>query len=376
MPSFHLLLPGKLEQNTGGYLYDRHIVDGLRQRGWRIGVHELDTTFPYPDSKALAHAAATLAGLPEHACVVIDGLALGAMPDVVELHATRLCLVGLVHHPLALETGLGPEIAERLHASERQALSSTRAVITTSVSTARTLLHYAVPLEKITTVAPGVTKPSPTTSDTADASLQGTSLQGTGERAPPSLGNPLKLLCVATLIPRKGHDVLIEALRELVDKPWVLTCVGSDQRDRAWAEELRLRIDGAGLASRVQITGEISAGELQECYRRADVFVLASHHEGYGMVFDEAIANGLPIVATAAGAIVDTVPENAGLLVPPDDPPALANALASLLDASDSLHELRDGACRASRNRRSWGRACTEFASALERIDPLPMASA
>lgn len=352
-PAAHLLLPGPLRQNTGGYHYDRRIIEGLRQHGWRIDVHELDPGFPQPDTAALAEAAATLASLPDDACVIVDGLALGAMPEAAEAQAARLRLVALVHHPLALETGLDPATARRLRDSEWRALACVRTIITTSPSTASALRRDGFANTPVRTVAPGVDIP------VLDAG------PGQAAAARPAA---LRLLCVATLTRRKGHDVLIDALQPLAGRDWQLVCVGSDQRDRTWADSLRQRIDQAGLVNRIVLTGEIDAARLDRYYRQADVFVLASHYEGYGMVFDEAIAYGLPIVATCAGAIVDTVPADAGLLVPAADPTALRTALTRLLDADEPLATLRSAAWQARDELRSWDQASAEFAGYLKSV--------
>jgi len=148
-------VPGDLQSATGGYGYDRRIIAGLREAGWRVNVHALDGSFPFPTAAALEHAGAVFSGIPEGALAIADGLALGAMPEVAERHAGRVRLVALVHHPLAVETGLSRESASRLEQSERAALRSARHVVVTSEATAEALAPYDVPRARISVIVPG-----------------------------------------------------------------------------------------------------------------------------------------------------------------------------------------------------------------------------
>src|SRR5229473_3772438 len=139
-----LIVPGSLETVSGGYAYDRRMVAGLRDRGWSVAVQELDDSFPRPTSAAREQAARVLALIPGGSSVLIDGLALGAMPSEVEREAARLRLIALVHHPLAAETGLDRRTAVALEASERRALSAVSLVVVTSPATAAALTRYNV----------------------------------------------------------------------------------------------------------------------------------------------------------------------------------------------------------------------------------------
>jgi glycosyltransferase involved in cell wall biosynthesis len=344
--ALHLLLPGSLGDLTGGTLYDRRVVEGLRAQGHRVQVHELDPSFPLATPGALVAAERVLAALPDGARAVVDGLACGAMPDVAARHAERLGLVALVHHPLALETGLSAAQAAMLRASETRALAHARRVVVTSRSTARALADYAVPAARIRVVEPGT------------------------DPAPAAMGrlceaDPLQLLCVATITPRKGHLLLLEALAALTHLDWRLVCVGSLKRDPKHAATLRDRIRVLGLASRVRLLGELSPAELDDRYARSDLFVLASLFEGYGMAYAEALARGLPVLGCAAGAVADTVPAEAGLLVQPGSVSALREALSTLLTDAGLRHRLAAGAMRARRRLPDWSTAAARFAAAI-----------
>lgn len=351
MRSLVLIVPGHLDTRTGGYEYDRRIIAGLCDRGWSVQVQELDESFPHPTVAALDHAADVLAELSDKATVLIDGLALGAMPDQVEREANRLYIVGLVHLPLAAEIGLDPKMAERLAASERRALAAVRAVVVTGQSTVQILASYGIELHRIVVIEPGTDRvplPRRSRGETRDGGVH--------------------LLTVATPNAGKGHEVLFRALATIPDRRWRLTCAGSLERDRATVERLRTLLLETGLSDRVSLVGELDRARLETYYESADVFVLPTLHETYGMAVAEALAHGLPVVSTTTGAIPELVKDEAGLLVPPGDPRALAEALSRVLDDEELRARLADGAVRARDRLPTWEQACEKMAAALERV--------
>ena len=352
-----LLVPGDPETQTGGYIYDRRIVYGLGRLGWHVDVHSLDASFPQPTAPALEHARDVLAGIPDGRIVVIDSLALGGLSRLLEAEAERLCLVALIHHPVALETGLDAETAQIFRTSERASLTCVRRVVVTSPWTSRKLGEYGVATDRIRVVSPGV--------DTVSGPERQKARSHTPTRDEAG-ETSLNLLCVAALTPRKGHDVLFDALAELGDRPWHLYCAGSLTRDPGTADGLRRQIDRLGLGSRISLLGEVDRAELERQYARCDLFVLASHLEGYGMALAEAVAGGIPVVSTLAGAIPETVPANASVLVPPGDDRALAKALAKLMDDPDARRRLASNALAARRALPTWNQASKQFAAALE----------
>ena len=347
MPAVVFVVPGDLETRTGGYGYDRRIVSGLRAKGWSVAVASLDPSFPRPTTKAREEAARTLAGLPDGALVMVDGLAFGVLAGEAERERERLRFVALVHHPLALETGLEPSEAVAMEASERRALAAARLVVVTSQATAHAMGAYGVGPGRLVVVEPG-TDPAP--------------LARGG-------GRPLTLLTVATVVPRKGHDTLVAALASLTDRPWRLVCAGSLDRDLRAAASLRAAIRGHGIEGRVTLAGDLDEAALAREYDRADLFVLPTYFEGYGMAVAEALARGLPVVSTATGGIPDLVADEAGLLVQPGDVPGLAAALASVMDDQALRLRLGAGARRARQRLPTWRAATDRLAAALARID-------
>jgi glycosyltransferase involved in cell wall biosynthesis len=330
-------VPGALGTRTGGYGYDRRLIEELRSRGWVIRHLAWPDKFPYPDATALDAVARSLAGQPDDSTVIIDGLAYGAIPALAGAEGKRLRLIALVHHPLALETDALPG----LYDSECQALRHARAVIATSEATAETLRsRYDVPAYRIVVAPPG-TDPSPL-----------------ARRS----GDPLHLLSVGTVTPRKGHDVLVDALAQVRDLPWLCTIVGSLERSPATVRALRLQIAAEGLAARIALPGEVD--DVTALYENADLFVLASRHEGYGVAYAEALARGLPVIGTLVGAVPAVVPAAAGALVPPDDPWVLAKALRHLLVHS----AVREQAAMVARR---IGEALPEWNLAADRVAAL-----
>ena len=341
-PPLHVVVPGPIDQRTGGYIYDRLIVHGLRALGWTVQVQELAGRFPQADELAYASAAEAIETISPGAVLVIDGLALPAFAALGDRLPPRW--MALIHHPLPLETGLTAAEAQAFAELERKLLSRAARVIVTSQRTRRDLAAYELNDARIAVVRPG-TEPAPLA-------------RGSG-------GPGMALLCVASLTPRKGHVILLEALHELLDLPWHLTCAGSVERDPACAHLIAGAVDRLGLQQRVMWVGEQAEADLGPFYDRADLFVLASYHEGYGMVLAEALARGLPVISTTAGAIPDTVPDDAGLLVPPGDPQALAAALRQVMIAPELRAALIAGAQAARRSLPSWDDATRLFAAAL-----------
>jgi glycosyltransferase involved in cell wall biosynthesis len=363
--SIDLFVPGDPNTSTGGYIYNAQILAGLEDLGWRTRVHSLHDSFPRPTPSALRDARADLASLSADSIVVIDGLALAGLERVLDTEAKRLRVVALIHHPLALETGLDPDHARLLETAERAALALVPRVICTSHWTSRALGEYGVPIEKIRVVEPGVDRRSRGTARRSQRSTSPETARDIGQSA-----HDVRLLCVATVTPRKGHAVLLEALGELRDRRWHLTCAGSTTRDAATFAALEHQVERLALRARVSFLGDLDADALEREYERADLFVLASYLEGYGMALAEAVARGIPVVSTTAGAIPETVPPPAGVLVPPGDSRALAKALAPLLDQDDARARLAANARAAAAALPTWRTAAERFAAALEGAAP------
>ena len=339
-------VPGNLETPTGGYAYDKRIIAELARIGWQIELVDLGEGFPFPGEAVRSKARARLLGVPDGWPIVVDGLALGALPDAASELAHPL--LALVHHPLALEWGLSSEQAESLRQSERLALACARGVVVTSPATAGIVARdYGVPMERITVARPG------------------------SDPVPPargSRGGAPHLLSVGAIVPRKGFDVLVAALAGLTDLEWRLTIAGDLTRAPVTAERLRADIVRLGLTGRVAMPGAVSSERLAALYDGADLFVLASRFEGYGMAYAEALAHGLPVIGTRAGAIPDTIPREASLLVDSGDVAALAGALRRAIIDPALRRRLSEAALTAARHLPTWPQSARIFADALDAL--------
>lgn len=346
---FTLMVAGDPAQRTGGYIYDAHIVSTLRDQGWDIEVIGLAGAFPDADAEAAAALDEALESLADRSAVIIDGLAMGALPEVVANHAQRLEITALLHHPLGDELGLNDADQQRFHRSELTALTQVARIIVTSHFTARRLPElaalYAIPLKaSVTVVEPGV----------AEAPIS-----PAGEP-----DEPLRLLCVATLTPRKGQDVLVKALAGVAGDHWQCDCFGG-ARDPEFTQRVEQLIEQNNLQQRVLLHGECDSETLEAAYRRAHALVLPSWYEGYGMVVTEALAHGLPVITTTGGALRDTLPAGAGLSVEPGDSEALQDALSRFCHDPELRQRLRQGAAKARGELSNWQAAGAAFAEAL-----------
>jgi glycosyltransferase involved in cell wall biosynthesis len=251
-----------------------------------------------------------------------------------------------VHHPLALETGLSKARADALRENERAVLACACAVVVTSTATKELLAtDFDVVSDRIVVAEPG-TEPA--------RRAQGSS-------------DPPVLLSVGAITPRKGFRVLVDALSKIAALEWCCRIAGSIDRDKNEAAALRRSISERKLDDRVTLLGALEDDRLDEEYDRAQLFVLPSYFEGYGMAFAEALARGLPIVASAGGATASTVPEAAGLFVPPGDSDALAAALQRLLSTPAELQRRADAAWAHAQHLPRWRDAALKISAVLEK---------
>jgi len=340
--------PGDLATLSGGYHYDRRLIGELRKSGVKVNTLSLPFHSSLQDeANQSAHNTIhqLLTELPEQSVVMMDGLAFGTLDELAIKHAQRLRLVALCHHPLALETGIDASQRKALMISERRALACACATIVTSAHTRQILIdQYGVSAGKILVALPG-------TDSTAFATCD---------------GNPVRFLTIGSLTQRKAHDILIDSLAQLEALPWQARFVGSSDFEPAWASNLQARVNSLGLSQRICFAGTVENPQLE--YQQADVFVLPSRFEGYGMVFAEALAAGLPIIAARAGAVPDVVPKTAGLLVSPDNTEDLTKALQKVLTSGSLRRRLQTGARQAAATLPSWVDCATLVANKLKEV--------
>lgn len=344
------LVPGDLTTPTGGYAYARHLLAHLPGEAVDVTVTSLPGSFPHPTEADLAATAALLAESPLAAVLLIDGLAYGALPPGVIAAAGARPIVALVHHPLGLEAGLNADEAACLLAAERAALAlAARIVVTSCFTRALLIADFGVPADRIAVAEPG-TDPA--------------------ARAVGSGSSGIHLLAIGAVTPRKGFDHLVAALSLIADLEWTLTIVGACDRAPEHVAALRQAIATAGLGSRITLSGTVSPSRLDDLYEHADIVVSSSLFEGFGMALAEALARGLPVVATTGGAAADTVPDSAGLKVAPGDPVALAAALRSLIADPDKRAAAAQSAWKTGQGLTRWSDTAAIVAATLREARP------
>lgn len=348
-PACAFVLPGDVDDPrspSGGNTYGRRVAAELGAIGWAVDASLVPGRWPRPDAADEAGLARVLAAVPDGGIVLLDGLVACGVPHVVVPHAARLRLVVLVHLPLADEVGLPPDVAADLDAKERATLRAAAAVIVTSASAAKRLSGHGL-------VAVHVAEPG------TDAAARGAGTDGASA-----------LLCVAAVTPVKAHHVLVDALAAVADQPWICVCAGPLDRAPDHVVRLRERIRQVGLTERVRLVGPLDPVVLDAAYAVADLAVLASTTETYGMAAAEALARGIPVVTTTGGALPQTVgraPDGTrpGLLVPPDDPAALAAALRRWFAEPALRARLRAAAVARGATLPGWDATAVAVSAAL-----------
>lgn len=342
------IIPGDIDTPTGGYRYDRAIIDEWRKAGLEVDLISLPGGYPFPCDKDRRIALSITDNLPDCDIFVVDGLAGGCFPQLLARIKDHKPVVALIHHPLALENGLNETQAARLKRLEQSGLDHVAAVITTSPATSKTVhTLFGFDQNRIFTVLPGVKRG-------AVISFR---------RAP-----PIRLLSVGSMTPRKGHDILLKALARLKTQPWVLDIVGATHFNPAYYETCKNLVQENSLEDRVVFHSDMSEEILDQFYTKSDIFVLASRYEGYGMVFAEAIVCGLPVIATRAGAIIDTVPESCGLLVPADNVEALCKALQKMMSDEMLRQQKHEGTLAARPDFPEWKQSANHFSNYLKAL--------
>jgi glycosyltransferase involved in cell wall biosynthesis len=335
--SIHLVGPVGLSdpaRPSGGNVYDLRLATALRARGREVTVHET----------SVESLGGLLDRLPDGATVIVDGLVGSFAPQVLSGAQQRLTVVMLVHLPVGLAVAGSTPQPE----PEARAMAAVDAVVCTSRWTRDWLADaYGLPAERLHVVVPGAEK-----SPLADGSLAGD-----------------RLLSVGAITPVKGHDVLVSALASLTDLRWTWTLVGASV-DAEHATALWRALCEAELDDRVTLAGALTGSDLAAAYANADLLVLPSRHETYGIVASEALARGVPVLATDVGGVreslgtssADDVP---GMLVPADGPASLARALRSWLTSPDLRSRLRASAAERRVALEGWEVAAASMEAVL-----------
>ena len=333
-------------QPSGGNIYDRRVCAGLAEAGWDVLVTTVAGVWPDPGSGARAGLARIVSAIPDGEIVLIDGLIASLAAAQLLPHAGRISMTVLLHMPLASALDR-PQDARAQH-SERVVLRAATGVVVTSEWTRQQVLtQHEIPAGRVHVARPGV--------DPVAASAR------------PVRGH---LICVWTLGPHKGQDLLVEALAELGDLDWYCVLAGPLDRDPDFVDQLRTRITRLGYGHRVLLAGVLTGEVLSHAYTTADLLFAPSRSETYGMAVTEALAHGLPVIAAAVGGLPEALGSAAdgarpGLLIPPGDPAALAAAITDWLGDERLRHRLRAAAQQRRSTLRGWEQTTQEIANAL-----------
>ncbi|HEX6444460.1 MAG TPA: glycosyltransferase family 4 protein [Streptosporangiales bacterium] len=332
---------------SGGNNYDRRVCAGLAESGWDVRIAAVGGAWPAYDRAARADLARVLTAIPDGETVLVDGLVAAPAATPLLSHARRLRLVVLLHMPLA--TAMDHQNDAATKRSERAVLGVVAGVVVTSEWTRREVLaRFAIPGERVRVARPGVDRAGVAPGDAAGGHL----------------------LCVGTVGPHKGQDLLVGALAGLPGREWECALVGPLDRDPDFVAQLRTRIARAGLGARVRLAGTLTGTALDHAYAAADVVVVPSRSETYGMVVTEALAHGLPVIAAATGGLPEALGfaddgHRPGRLVAPDDPVALRTALAEWLRDGELRQHLRAAALRRRARLPGWDQTVRDLARAL-----------
>ncbi len=353
--SVRFVLPGgvdDLARPSGGNAYDRRICRDLPGFGWQVHQHAIDGSWPRPGASERAELTRTLRDLPDGTVVLLDGLVACGVPEIVVPEAGRLRLAVLVHLPLADETGLEPEVAAELDAKEREVLRAVPAVIAPSDWAVRRLVsHHGLAPDRVHAAAPG-----------ADIAPLAHGTDGVS-----------RLLCVAAVTPRKGQHRLVEALATVTDLPWSCVLVGGLEQDPEYVDRVRGLTGKSGLEDRLHLAGPQSGAALDASYAAADLMVLTSCAEPYGMAVTEALARGIPVLVTDVGGLPEAVGRAPGggvpgILVPPESPAALAAGLRGWFGEADVRRRLKAAAHGRRAALDGWARTARSVAGVLGRL--------
>jgi glycosyltransferase involved in cell wall biosynthesis len=333
----HFLTMGDIHSLTGGYLYNMNIMEGLEQNGYSVNI--IGTDWPWDNKPELEkisrfHFEKLVAG----SCILIDSLVLSLLRREVQEFSDKLIFVGMIHLPASYS--ISSDGYGKLSGEELLALHQMRQVIVTGQFTFDLLCNAGLNPAGIRVVEPGT-----------DQFPQKTHYKPV----------PSELLCIANYSPIKAQDILIRSLNRITDRDWTLHLYGDKDRDKEYSAMVNSLIKEFHLKKRVIMHGIAGRDEITAIFLDADLFVMPSLFESYGMALTESLAHGIPVVTTRTGNIPVTVPAGMGIFVEPGNEQQLADAIRSLLDDPAKYTSLCADASQYHLRARSWEQAVTEF---------------
>ncbi len=182
-------------------------------------------------------------------------------------------------------------------------------------------------------------------------------------------GGPLRIIFVGSLIPRKELHTLIKALAALPRDSWFLEIVGDQETDPRYSASILRLIEQTGVSDRVRMRGRLSAAELGSCYRNSHLLATPSSYEGFGIVYLEGMAYGLPCIASNTGAAHETVTHGVnGFLVDPGDAEAIAGHITDLNRDRSKLVQMGIAGLKRHCSHPTWEQTGRDIEAFLEKM--------
>jgi glycosyltransferase involved in cell wall biosynthesis len=340
MKNLHFIIPGDINTLTGGYVYDKMILEGLRRKGYNVSLHELTSDFPFPAPESISQCNQVFNTIPAGNPILIDSLIFGSIPDILKDQRIKNPLVAIIHLPLAKNPNYSPSIQAQLARQEKIAFQYADKVVAVSDFTKQLLAEYNIDLSIIKVINPGVSNVEQKTDF-------------------PQF--PEKLLCVGSYLPGKGQILLVEALAKNKNLSWTLNMYGIKDFDRAYVQNMLTKIKIEGLSNRIFMNSPVSNEELHICYLNADLFILPSYFENFCMSLNDALAHGLPVITTNGGGIPYSVPCNMGLFVRPGNVAELSGAIRKTLTDPIIYKEICTNASQYYKSANTWIESINQF---------------
>ncbi|MFF2300128.1 glycosyltransferase family 4 protein [Arthrobacter sp. NPDC058127] len=272
MVKIRMILPANVRHRSGGNIYNSRLAAALRGLGAEVSVCKLDGDWPSGSAGARNRFAAALAG-SGLAIYIVDGLIASGAPAEIETATAAGCRVWVLLH-------MPPSGEEPVETSALRAATGLLCTGSRTAETARTL-----GLGNVHLATPGVDLPSKA-------------------RPSPRATAAPHFIMVGALLPNKDQIFFVDALARIKDLAWTAALVGSTKADSSYAAAVQERILRNGLEKRVETTGELSGPALEEQWNRADLSLLISHSESFGMVVQESLVHGIPVmVRKGTGAV-------------------------------------------------------------------------
>jgi glycosyltransferase involved in cell wall biosynthesis len=340
----HLVVPGNIHTLTGGYIYDKRMTDGLRLKGHQIQIHSLSGEDPFSSEERSGQCWERLRAVPKGETIIFDSLVFGAIPGFLKEINQNHIIIALIHLPLSYSKNYLNTRLEKLSVSEEEAFSYADRILVTSRFTMDLLVGVGIDPYKIQVVLPGVEV-------------------FTRKAGWPKL--PRNFITVSNYTKNKGYALLIEAMKEIRQLDWTLDCYGDKSFDPKHVGSLSRLIEKYRLTDRIFLHGPVSGKTLAETYVNSDLLIHPSEFETYGMVLTEALAHGIPVVASKGGAITQTVPESMGVFFEVNDSKSLQQILEKLLMDTGNYQALCRETSTYYQRAQTWGKSVEEFEKAI-----------